>query len=176
MLLLLLLLVQLQSLNTAPAAVNLSAKYQCNSWPPAGSAQCVQSRVLRLNVLCAVLCHAAPCCAAPCCAESCCAMLCCVVLRHAVLCCVAQIASLNPGTHAYSFWEGVPHSGKKAFGRLFRTSTTMKVGRGGEGGVSPAARTRFGWLKQDNGPARVCAEEGGGVDVQGKEVSVIRLA
>jgi hypothetical protein len=42
-----------------------------------------------------------------------------------------QIPSLDPGTHAYSFWEGVPYSGKKAFGRLFRTSRSMKVSRAG---------------------------------------------
>jgi len=55
-------------------------------------------------------------------------VLCCAVLCCAELC---QIASLDPGTHAYSFWEGVPYSGKRAFGRLFRTSKTLKVGRWG---------------------------------------------
>jgi hypothetical protein len=38
-----------------------------------------------------------------------------------------QVASLDPATHAYSFWEGVPRDGKAAFGRLFRTSQTLKV-------------------------------------------------
>jgi hypothetical protein len=38
-----------------------------------------------------------------------------------------QVASLDPGTHAYSFWEGVPREGKAAFGRLFRASPTLKV-------------------------------------------------
>jgi hypothetical protein len=39
-----------------------------------------------------------------------------------------QIVSLEPGSHAYSFWEGVPLSGKQAFGRLFRQARSMKVG------------------------------------------------
>ena len=39
----------------------------------------------------------------------------------------AQVSSLNPATHAYSFWEGVPMSGKAAFGRLFAASKTLKV-------------------------------------------------
>jgi hypothetical protein len=38
-----------------------------------------------------------------------------------------QIASLEPASHAYSFWEGVPISGKQAFGRLFRLAKTTKV-------------------------------------------------
>jgi hypothetical protein len=38
-----------------------------------------------------------------------------------------QVASLEPCSHAYSFWEGVPLSGKQAFGRLFRQAKTMKV-------------------------------------------------
>jgi len=38
-----------------------------------------------------------------------------------------QVASLHPATHAYSFWEGVPRSGKAAFGRLFAASKTLKV-------------------------------------------------
>jgi hypothetical protein len=41
----------------------------------------------------------------------------------------AQVASLDPSTHAYSFWEGVPRDGKAAFGRLFRRSQTLKVRR-----------------------------------------------
>jgi hypothetical protein len=38
-----------------------------------------------------------------------------------------QIAGLEPATHAYSFWEGVPRSGKQAFGSLFQEARTMKV-------------------------------------------------
>ena len=38
-----------------------------------------------------------------------------------------QIASLDDYTHAFSFWEGVPVEGKKAFGRLFTASEFMKV-------------------------------------------------
>lgn len=40
---------------------------------------------------------------------------------------IEAIASLEPATHAYSFWEGVPLSGKRAFGRLFRASRTLKA-------------------------------------------------
>jgi hypothetical protein len=45
-----------------------------------------------------------------------------------LLCLCVQIASLEPCTHAYSFWEGVPVSGKQAFGRLFAAARTMQVG------------------------------------------------
>jgi len=38
-----------------------------------------------------------------------------------------QVKTLEPGTHAYSFWEGVPTEGKIAFGKLFAGCTTMKV-------------------------------------------------
>ena len=40
---------------------------------------------------------------------------------------VLQVKTLDPGTHAYSFWEGVPPEGKCAFGRLFYRSSSMKV-------------------------------------------------
>ncbi|KAF5841966.1 hypothetical protein DUNSADRAFT_10137 [Dunaliella salina] len=40
---------------------------------------------------------------------------------------IEEVPSLIPATHAYSFWEGVPHSGKAAFGRLFATSKTLKA-------------------------------------------------
>jgi len=43
-----------------------------------------------------------------------------------------QVPSLDPATHAYSFWEGVPQSGKAAFGRLFAASRTLKVGLHGQ--------------------------------------------
>jgi hypothetical protein len=39
----------------------------------------------------------------------------------------AQVRTLNPATHAYSFWEGVPPSGKGAFGRLFAASATLRA-------------------------------------------------
>ena len=42
----------------------------------------------------------------------------------------SQVATLDPATHAYSFWEGVPPSGKQAFGRLFAASTTLVVRQG----------------------------------------------
>ena len=41
-----------------------------------------------------------------------------------------QMESLDPATHAYSFWEGVPPSGKQAFGRLFAQSSTLKASLG----------------------------------------------
>lgn len=37
-----------------------------------------------------------------------------------------QVRCLDPCTHAYSFWEGVPVEGKAAFGRLFAASRTMR--------------------------------------------------
>ena len=40
---------------------------------------------------------------------------------------VLQIPSLDPATHAYSFWEGVPIDAKYAFGCLFAASKTLKV-------------------------------------------------
>ncbi|WIA23123.1 hypothetical protein OEZ85_001460 [Tetradesmus obliquus] len=40
---------------------------------------------------------------------------------------IEQIASLEPCSHAYSFWEGVPLSGKQAFGRLFAQARSMKA-------------------------------------------------
>jgi len=40
---------------------------------------------------------------------------------------VERVESLDPATHAYSFWEGVPRDGKAAFGRLFRTSQSLKA-------------------------------------------------
>lgn len=39
---------------------------------------------------------------------------------------VEKVASLEPATHAYSFWEGVPQEGKDAFGRLFARARTLK--------------------------------------------------
>ena len=39
----------------------------------------------------------------------------------------AQVSTLDPSTHAYSFWEGVPESSRRAFGALFRASKTLQV-------------------------------------------------
>lgn len=51
------------------------------------------------------------------------------VQAPAIRCCpIESIATLNPATHAYSFWEGVPLVGKAAFGQLFAASKTLKVG------------------------------------------------
>ena len=50
--------------------------------------------------------------------------------------------TLDPCTHAYSFWEGVPLDGKAAFGRLFAASRTLRavavVQRAMRGQQSPA--------------------------------------
>ena len=40
---------------------------------------------------------------------------------------VLKIGSLDPATHAYSFWEGVPVDAKYAFGCLFAASKTLQV-------------------------------------------------
>eukprot|EP01025_Chloroclados_australasicus_P007537 TRINITY_DN12441_c0_g1_i8.p1 TRINITY_DN12441_c0_g1~~TRINITY_DN12441_c0_g1_i8.p1 ORF type:complete len:298 (-),score=35.53 TRINITY_DN12441_c0_g1_i8:449-1342(-) len=40
---------------------------------------------------------------------------------------VEDIASLDPTTHAYSFWEGVPVQGRVAFANLFAASTTLQA-------------------------------------------------
>lgn len=42
-------------------------------------------------------------------------------------CACIQVSSLDPATHAYSFWEGVPIEGKAAFGKLFAASRTLRV-------------------------------------------------
>ena len=36
-----------------------------------------------------------------------------------------QFSTLEPATHAYSFWEGIPLEGRAAFGRLFRSSASL---------------------------------------------------
>lgn len=37
-----------------------------------------------------------------------------------------QVATLEPATHAYSFWEGIPAGARSAFGRLFAASRTLR--------------------------------------------------
>lgn len=39
---------------------------------------------------------------------------------------IERVRSLDPCTHAYSFWEGVPVDGKAGFGRLFAASRTLR--------------------------------------------------
>ncbi len=39
-----------------------------------------------------------------------------------------QVASLEPATHAYTFWEGIPHEARASFGQLFARSRTLRVG------------------------------------------------
>jgi len=38
---------------------------------------------------------------------------------------VGALTALGPCTHAYSFWEGVPPTARRAFGRLFASSSTL---------------------------------------------------
>lgn len=38
---------------------------------------------------------------------------------------IEDIQSLDPATHAYSFWEGIPDASRCAFGHLFRDSSTL---------------------------------------------------
>jgi hypothetical protein len=40
---------------------------------------------------------------------------------------IEAIVSLNPATHAYSFWEGVPYDARLAFGKLFAASSTLQA-------------------------------------------------
>jgi uncharacterized protein YbjQ (UPF0145 family) len=45
-----------------------------------------------------------------------------------ISCCSIEMADIvNGATHAYSFWEGIPEDGKKAFGRMFSMSRTLKA-------------------------------------------------
>ena len=37
-----------------------------------------------------------------------------------------QFQTLEPATHAYSFWEGIPLEGRAAFGKLFAASRTLR--------------------------------------------------
>ena len=39
---------------------------------------------------------------------------------------VEDVGSLDPYTHAYSFWEGVSPSGKTAFGKLVSRCVTLR--------------------------------------------------
>ncbi|KAL4855805.1 hypothetical protein ACK3TF_003578 [Chlorella vulgaris] len=39
---------------------------------------------------------------------------------------IEKVRSLDPCTHAYSFWEGVPWEGKAAFGALFAACRTLR--------------------------------------------------
>ncbi len=39
---------------------------------------------------------------------------------------VEKVRSLDPATHAYSFWEGVPVDARVAFGRLFASSRSLR--------------------------------------------------
>jgi hypothetical protein len=39
----------------------------------------------------------------------------------------SQVVKLEPMTHAFSCWKGINDEGKKAFGRLFASSRTLRV-------------------------------------------------
>ncbi|GAB4814101.1 hypothetical protein N2152v2_001147 [Parachlorella kessleri] len=45
-------------------------------------------------------------------------------IRHSL---IEQVTTLDPFTHAYSFWDGIPPAGKAAFGRLFAASSTLQA-------------------------------------------------
>ena len=72
-----------------------------------------------------------------------------------------QMATLDPCTHAYTFWEGVPPDGKAAFGALFAASRTLTsvavVQRAIRCGVGRPAGRPAGWCT-----AHVCVGGGGG--------------
>lgn len=42
---------------------------------------------------------------------------------------VLQLSTLEPATHAYACWEGMPRSAKVAFGSLFVSSASLQVCR-----------------------------------------------
>ena len=50
--------------------------------------------------------------------------------------------TLDPATHAYSFWEGVPTVARQAFGRLFAASATLT----GVAVVQRAVRRLLPWF------------------------------
>jgi hypothetical protein len=49
------------------------------------------------------------------------------------------VASLEPATHAYTFWEGIPHEARCCFGELFARSRTLRVGAAQHGLAAAAA-------------------------------------
>ena len=44
-------------------------------------------------------------------------------MHYLVFC--PQFPTLDPATHAYSFWEGIPIEGRAAFGKMFRESRSL---------------------------------------------------
>lgn len=40
---------------------------------------------------------------------------------------IEAVSTLEPATHAYSFWEGMPAGARAAFGRLWSASTTLQA-------------------------------------------------
>ncbi|PNH02098.1 hypothetical protein TSOC_011949 [Tetrabaena socialis] len=46
---------------------------------------------------------------------------------HIICSPVEKVSTLDPATHAYSFWEGVPTTGKQAFGALFASSRSLRA-------------------------------------------------
>jgi hypothetical protein len=53
-----------------------------------------------------------------------------------------QISTLEPATHAYACWEGMPRTAKVALGALFAKASTLQVGQ--EGGTGGGGRTGGG--------------------------------
>lgn len=53
-----------------------------------------------------------------------------------------QMRTLDPATHAYSFWEGVPVDARCAFARLFAASATLR-------GIAVVQRAMRGGAPED---------------------------
>jgi hypothetical protein len=51
-----------------------------------------------------------------------------------------QLSTLEPATHAYACWEGMPRTAKVAFGALFAKARTLQVSSAWRGGTLRAAR------------------------------------
>eukprot|EP00887_Chlorella_sp_A99_P002183 scaffold21.g2183.t1 len=64
---------------------------------------------------------------------------------------IEQVRTLDPATHAYSFWEGVPPDGKAAFGRLVAASRSLRgvavVQRAMRGAPPPGVMAALGFGK-----------------------------
>lgn len=60
---------------------------------------------------------------------------------------VEAIRTLEPATHLYSFWEGIPYEAREAVGRLVARSSTVRgiavVQRGLRGGITPDREVRI---------------------------------
>lgn len=60
---------------------------------------------------------------------------------------IEVVPTLEPATHLYSFWEGIPWEAREAVGRLVAESRTIRgiaVVQRAMRGVAPEAEVRFG--------------------------------